>query len=232
MSAPSLSRLACRSSGHGVLNNIAAKSLQCAYRNEICAPMSRGILAGNLFDARQLHACKTSATLPLHAYKTSATLPLHACKSSATLPLHADDMLSVTVPSLNKFSLRQSNRSFTTSSMSEYSASAAEDGRRDRGDAAAAEDARREASTSIEAVGEDHLILVENSSEHPAPPTRLKLHHIWLRDHCRCSQCFNAATNQRSLEIDDVRLDIKPKSVQIKTKEEDGRGLFICFFCV
>ena len=40
-------------------------------------------------------------------------------------------------------------------------------------------------------------------------------HHIWLRDHCLCSQCYNSSTNQKVFNILDVPLDIKPLNVSI-----------------
>jgi Gamma-butyrobetaine hydroxylase-like, N-terminal len=30
-------------------------------------------------------------------------------------------------------------------------------------------------------------------------------HHIWLRDHCRCPQCFHPVTKQRLVDTFDVR---------------------------
>ena len=40
-------------------------------------------------------------------------------------------------------------------------------------------------------------------------------HHIWLRDHCRCSQCYNSTTHQKELNIVDIPLDIKPFDVSL-----------------
>lgn len=42
-----------------------------------------------------------------------------------------------------------------------------------------------------------------------------KFHNIWLRDHCKCKQCYNPATYQKELNILDVPLDIKPTNVSI-----------------
>lgn len=42
-----------------------------------------------------------------------------------------------------------------------------------------------------------------------------KFHHIWLRDHCQCEQCYNSATFQKEFNIVDVPLDIKPINVSI-----------------
>lgn len=30
-------------------------------------------------------------------------------------------------------------------------------------------------------------------------------HHIWLRDHCRCAQCFHPVTKQRLVNTFEVR---------------------------
>ena len=40
----------------------------------------------------------------------------------------------------------------------------------------------------------------------------------------RCASCFNVATNQRSLEIDDVNLDIKPKSIHVGQATQNLRN--------
>ena len=42
-----------------------------------------------------------------------------------------------------------------------------------------------------------------------------KFHHIWLRDHCQCKQCYNSATYQKEFNILDVPLDTKPANVSI-----------------
>uniref|UniRef100_A0A182SDK9 Trimethyllysine dioxygenase, mitochondrial n=1 Tax=Anopheles maculatus TaxID=74869 RepID=A0A182SDK9_9DIPT len=39
--------------------------------------------------------------------------------------------------------------------------------------------------------------------------------YIWLRDHCRCEDCYNVATFQRSTSILDLPLDIQPESCEI-----------------
>lgn len=55
---------------------------------------------------------------------------------------------------------------------------------------------------------EDHVMLTLPDA------TQVPLHYIWLRDHCRCAECFNFSTNQRSLEIDDVDVDIRPTDLK------------------
>ncbi|KAI0350027.1 Trimethyllysine dioxygenase [Trametes cingulata] len=46
--------------------------------------------------------------------------------------------------------------------------------------------------------------------------TYSRYHHIWLRDHCRCPQCFHPITKQRLLNTFDIPADIKPTHVESK----------------
>lgn len=41
-----------------------------------------------------------------------------------------------------------------------------------------------------------------------------RFHHIWLRDHCRCPDCFHPITKQRLLNTFEIPADIKPLHVQ------------------
>lgn len=41
----------------------------------------------------------------------------------------------------------------------------------------------------------------------------LKVCNFWLRDHCRCAECYSADTFQRKFNIVDIPLDIRPKEV-------------------
>ncbi|GJE96209.1 trimethyllysine dioxygenase [Phanerochaete sordida] len=41
-----------------------------------------------------------------------------------------------------------------------------------------------------------------------------KYHHMWLRDHCRCPECFHPVTKQRLLNTFDIPPDIKPVKVE------------------
>ncbi|KAH7912334.1 Trimethyllysine dioxygenase [Hygrophoropsis aurantiaca] len=45
-----------------------------------------------------------------------------------------------------------------------------------------------------------------------------RFHHIWLRDHCRCSGCFHPVTKQRLVNTFEIPVDIVPIDVQ-STKE-------------
>ncbi|KAI1234642.1 hypothetical protein IHE44_0003014 [Lamprotornis superbus] len=55
---------------------------------------------------------------------------------------------------------------------------------------------------------QDHLELRYGS-------TVMRLDFVWLRDHCRSASCYNAKTNQRSLDTASVDLDIQPQAVRV-----------------
>lgn len=55
------------------------------------------------------------------------------------------------------------------------------------------------------------LVLQHKNLENP-----LKVCNFWLRDHCRCGECYAADTFQRKFNIFDIPLDIKPKDVIAK----------------
>ncbi|KAI0073883.1 mitochondrial protein [Panus rudis PR-1116 ss-1] len=43
-----------------------------------------------------------------------------------------------------------------------------------------------------------------------------RYHHIWLRDHCRCPECFHSITKQRLVNTFDIPKDVKPVKVESK----------------
>ncbi|XP_032557931.1 trimethyllysine dioxygenase, mitochondrial isoform X2 [Chiroxiphia lanceolata] len=45
--------------------------------------------------------------------------------------------------------------------------------------------------------------------------TLMRLDFVWLRDHCRSASCYNAKTNQRSLDTASVDLAIRPQAVRV-----------------
>lgn len=47
----------------------------------------------------------------------------------------------------------------------------------------------------------------------------MKFHYFWLRDHCRCSTCYNHSTHQRNLDIFNIPFSISPKTCEIKEEE-------------
>lgn len=59
-----------------------------------------------------------------------------------------------------------------------------------------------------------NLELKYSSSELP-----IGINYFWLRDHCRCTKCYNIETNQRTLDILNVPLDIEPHECKITDDE-------------
>lgn len=59
---------------------------------------------------------------------------------------------------------------------------------------------------------------------HPDFDGPLKFHNIWLRDHCKCDECFDIETNLRKFDILDIPLDISRKSFQI----DDRKFIILC----
>jgi len=43
-----------------------------------------------------------------------------------------------------------------------------------------------------------------------------RFHHIWLRDHCRCPQCYHPITKQRLVNTFEIPRDVKPVKVESK----------------
>lgn len=48
------------------------------------------------------------------------------------------------------------------------------------------------------------------------PGQNLKLASIWLRDHCRCKECYNHSTKQRLLDLTKLPENLKVKSFSEK----------------
>ncbi|KAF8599604.1 Trimethyllysine dioxygenase [Ceratobasidium sp. AG-I] len=44
--------------------------------------------------------------------------------------------------------------------------------------------------------------------------SRSRFHHIWLRDHCRCSECLHPVTKQRLVNTFEIPPDIQPAKVE------------------
>ena len=38
--------------------------------------------------------------------------------------------------------------------------------------------------------------------------------YIWLRDHCKCSKCFNKNTEELEFDLSEIPIDIKPISIK------------------
>jgi trimethyllysine dioxygenase len=41
-------------------------------------------------------------------------------------------------------------------------------------------------------------------------------HGIWLRDHCKCPNCYHPLTKQRLLDTTEILVDIEPKTIAVK----------------
>ncbi|XP_038119720.1 uncharacterized protein LOC6044961 isoform X2 [Culex quinquefasciatus] len=55
------------------------------------------------------------------------------------------------------------------------------------------------------------LTLVRPGQEEPVPVS-----YIWLRDHCRCNECYNHETFQRTLSVLDIPDDVAPESYEVR----------------
>ncbi|XP_058053786.1 uncharacterized protein LOC131205620 [Anopheles bellator] len=49
----------------------------------------------------------------------------------------------------------------------------------------------------------------------------VRVSYVWLRDHCRCAECYNGTTFQRSYSILDLPVDIEPLSSDINDNQVD-----------
>lgn len=47
----------------------------------------------------------------------------------------------------------------------------------------------------------------------------LKINYFWLRDHCRCSKCYNEENYQRLTNVLDIPLSIKPNTCEVTDDE-------------
>ena len=56
-------------------------------------------------------------------------------------------------------------------------------------------------------------------NSHQALTEPLVLSHFWLRDHCRCDECYAHDTYQRRLNLLDIPIDIKPTETHIQETE-------------
>uniref|UniRef100_A0A182P3E3 Trimethyllysine dioxygenase, mitochondrial n=1 Tax=Anopheles epiroticus TaxID=199890 RepID=A0A182P3E3_9DIPT len=54
------------------------------------------------------------------------------------------------------------------------------------------------------------LTIRDNETDEP-----VSVSYVWLRDHCRCEECYNVATFQRSTSILDLPLDIEPATCEV-----------------
>lgn len=47
-------------------------------------------------------------------------------------------------------------------------------------------------------------------------------HHFWLRDHCKCAECYHPTTRQRLVDTFSIPRDIQPKAIESR---EDGLAI-------
>lgn len=47
----------------------------------------------------------------------------------------------------------------------------------------------------------------------------LNLNFFWLRDHCRCNQCYSETTHQRKFNILDISENVRPKKIVFQKKD-------------
>uniref|UniRef100_A0A1B6LQH5 trimethyllysine dioxygenase n=1 Tax=Graphocephala atropunctata TaxID=36148 RepID=A0A1B6LQH5_9HEMI len=59
------------------------------------------------------------------------------------------------------------------------------------------------------AVTNTHLEVKETTHE------KLEFGFEWLRENCRCTSCYNGITNQRNVQIFDIRTDIQPTNFSL-----------------
>lgn len=57
------------------------------------------------------------------------------------------------------------------------------------------------------------------------PKQQLKLSTIWLRDHCRCIDCFNPIMKQRTFDLTQLPKDLQVSKICENT---DGSILVLC----
>lgn len=75
----------------------------------------------------------------------------------------------------------------------------------------------RRSSTNVAQLYGDHLQLNIGSSvgarKDGNDHQRLNFPYSFLRDHCRCPQCYSDATKQRSFDLHSLRPELRPKAV-------------------
>ncbi|XP_018331143.1 trimethyllysine dioxygenase, mitochondrial isoform X2 [Agrilus planipennis] len=65
----------------------------------------------------------------------------------------------------------------------------------------------------------DHFkIIFTHGNEENGNPSQM-LYYFWLRDHCRCGECINSRTFQKSYHILDIPLNVKPIQYHLEEKQ-------------
>lgn len=56
---------------------------------------------------------------------------------------------------------------------------------------------------------------------HPLGEHSVQISNFWLRDHCRCTECYNPDTFQRKHNVLDIPIDIRPLRLAITLTSTD-----------
>ncbi|XP_058830928.1 uncharacterized protein LOC131689690 [Topomyia yanbarensis] len=89
-----------------------------------------------------------------------------------------------------------------------------------------ASDQNEEAENGAMPGSDERFFLTLQNPELDRP---IRVSYIWLRDHCRCDECYNHVTFQRSLSILDISENVSPQSFEISEQKlnviwEDGHA--------
>lgn len=79
------------------------------------------------------------------------------------------------------------------------------------------------ASTSSSSSSQEHPIVNVDSRQGKVGVTwssgiESRYHNVWLRDHCRCAECYHPQTKQRQVDTFAIPLDIQPQAVEATTE--------------
>lgn len=64
-------------------------------------------------------------------------------------------------------------------------------------------------------IGDSDLIVVDLPDGTRLPD----ISSFWLRDHCRCLQCYDAETHQRKCNVMEIPIDVQPTSIHVKGEQ-------------
>lgn len=80
----------------------------------------------------------------------------------------------------------------------------------------ASNESRETAMVGQQAAVDERYFLTIQGTELVQP---IHVSYIWLRDHCRCKECYNQETFQRTLSILDIPDDVKPASFELTDRK-------------
>ncbi|XP_055610536.1 uncharacterized protein LOC129757360 [Uranotaenia lowii] len=82
------------------------------------------------------------------------------------------------------------------------------------------EDIEPPASKPIQQIDDKLFLTLERpvpvEDENGEPNRTLRISYVWLRDNCRCKECYNHETFQRSLSVLDIPDDVCPSSYEVQ----------------